>query len=236
MLKKLFKGVKSLVKKAAPLIGLAAPALFPTMSPFLAGALGGGVASLIGGAKPKDALASALMGATLGKIGGPGIASLKSGAGLGAAAKAVGKGLTDATLADKLLLSAATGAAAGLQTPKVEKIDMSQYKGPKRGEYGTLFDFEEQIRNPDIRDLDPIQYYASGGQATQFPRQTGMIRGPGTETSDDIPAMLSNNEFVMTAKAVKGLGSLLGGKNEKQKIDIGTEGMYGIMDRFSKQV
>lgn len=235
MLKKLFKGVKSLVKKAAPIIGLAAPALLPGMSPFLAGALGGGVASLLGGAKPKDALATALMGGTLGKLGAPGIASLKSGAGITSALKAVGSGINKMTLADKLLLAGAGAGIAGLQTPERKEIDMSQFKGPKRGEYGTLFDFEEQIKNPNILELDPIQYYADGGKVTHFPRKTGMINGPGTETSDDIPAMLSNNEFVMTAKAVKGLGSLLGGKNEKQKIDIGTEGMYGIMDRFSRQ-
>ena len=38
--------------------------------------------------------------------------------------------------------------------------------------------------------------------------------GPGTETSDDIPAMLSDGEFVMTAAANKGLG---GFKIEKNK-------------------
>jgi len=30
--------------------------------------------------------------------------------------------------------------------------------------------------------------------------------GPGTGTSDDVPAMLSDGEFVMTAKAVENLG------------------------------
>jgi hypothetical protein len=40
-----------------------------------------------------------------------------------------------------------------------------------------------------------------------FPVKEGQIDGPGTETSDDIPAMLSDGEFVMTAKAVKGAGA-----------------------------
>jgi hypothetical protein len=40
-----------------------------------------------------------------------------------------------------------------------------------------------------------------------FPVKDGQIDGPGTEVSDDIPAMLSDGEFVMTAKAVKGAGS-----------------------------
>ena len=41
----------------------------------------------------------------------------------------------------------------------------------------------------------------------QFPRMDGDINGPGTETSDDIPAMLSDGEFVMTGRAVRGAGS-----------------------------
>ena len=43
---------------------------------------------------------------------------------------------------------------------------------------------------------------AKGGNIDHFPRKNGPIYGPGTETSDDIPAMLSDGEFVMTAKAV----------------------------------
>ena len=34
----------------------------------------------------------------------------------------------------------------------------------------------------------------------------GHVRGPGTETSDSIPALLSNNEFVMPANAVRNYG------------------------------
>ena len=34
----------------------------------------------------------------------------------------------------------------------------------------------------------------------------GGINGPGTETSDDVPAMLSDGEFVMTGEAVRGAG------------------------------
>jgi len=68
-----------------------------------------------------------------------------------------------------------------------------------------------------------VQMAASGG-AMNFPRRTGQIEGPGTETSDDIPAMLSDGEFVMTAKAVKNAG---GGSREK-----GFRKMYDIMRSF----
>ena len=42
---------------------------------------------------------------------------------------------------------------------------------------------------------------ANGG-TVQYPRMNGQIAGPGTERSDDIPAMLSDGEFVVNAKAL----------------------------------
>ncbi len=68
-----------------------------------------------------------------------------------------------------------------------------------------------------------VQMAASGG-AMNFPRRTGQIEGPGTGTSDDIPAMLSDGEFVMTAKAVENAG---GGSREQ-----GFRKMYDIMRSF----
>ena len=77
----------------------------------------------------------------------------------------------------------------------------------------------------------------------EFPRKDGQIDGPGTETSDDIPAMLSDGEFVMTAKAVRGAGSFdLQDKNGILTLtpngdsgrDSGTRLMYKLMDHFSK--
>ena len=57
-----------------------------------------------------------------------------------------------------------------------------------------------------------------------FPRRQGYIAGPGTETSDDIPAMLSDGEFVMTARAVRGAGD--GSRKD------GVKKMYDIMRAF----
>ena len=50
--------------------------------------------------------------------------------------------------------------------------------------------------------------YANGGDVAMedFQRMNGDINGAGTGTSDDVPAMLSDGEFVMTAKAVRGAG------------------------------
>ena len=49
----------------------------------------------------------------------------------------------------------------------------------------------------DNKFLPPALFAAGGGS----------INGPGTSTSDSIPAMLSDGEFVMNAKAVRGAGN-----------------------------
>ena len=66
--------------------------------------------------------------------------------------------------------------------------------------------------------------YADGGNVQEFPRKTGAIAGPGTGTSDDIPAMLSDGEFVMTAKAVRGAGN-----GDRKR---GVRKMYQMMKSF----
>ena len=63
------------------------------------------------------------------------------------------------------------------------------------------------------------------GVATQnFPRKNGPINGPGTGTSDDVPAMLSDGEFVFTAKAVRNMG-----KGSRRK---GAKKMYALMKKL----
>ena len=85
--------------------------------------------------------------------------------------------------------------------------------------------------------------FAEGGNVDmeEFQRMDGQINGEGTETSDDIPAMLSDGEFVMTGQAVRGAGSyemsndggiiqLREGKGESR--DDGTKLMYDLMGIF----
>lgn len=57
--------------------------------------------------------------------------------------------------------------------------------------------------------------------------QGGHVNGPGTGTSDDIPAYLSDGEFVMTNAAVQGAG---GGDRQK-----GMQTMYNIMHDFERR-
>ena len=91
----------------------------------------------------------------------------------------------------------------------------------------------------------PMNYAKGGNVATEdFERMNGGINGEGTETSDDVPAMLSDGEFVMTGQAVRGAGAfdLAQGKggiitltpNGGESRDGGTALMYEMMDLFAE--
>ena len=75
------------------------------------------------------------------------------------------------------------------------------------------------FQRPQGRGLASL---AEGG----YPRRTGQISGPGTEKSDSIPAMLSDGEFVMTAKAVRGAG--------KGSRRAGAKKMYALMHQLER--
>ena len=90
----------------------------------------------------------------------------------------------------------------------------------------------------------PMRYAEGGNVAMEdFERMNGDINGPGTETSDDVPAMLSDGEFVMTGRAVRGAGAFDLSKgeggiitltpNKEEDRDRGTALMYDMMDLFS---
>ena len=121
-----------------------------------------------------------------------------------------------------------------------------------------------QYYDPSMPDYDPSQVeqvpvlgaanggaiypmaYANGGDVAMedFQEMNGYINGPGTETSDDIPAMLSDGEFVMTGQAVRGAGSfelneqpdgilaLVPSSSEDR--ERGTQLMYQMMNAFER--
>ena len=91
----------------------------------------------------------------------------------------------------------------------------------------------------------PMAYKKGGKVSTEdFERMNGGINGEGTETSDDVPAMLSDGEFVMTGQAVRGAGAFDlaqgdGGiitltPNGSENRDGGTALMYEMMDLFAE--
>jgi len=73
----------------------------------------------------------------------------------------------------------------------------------------------------ETKITDVYQPMKQGGGVMDFPKKDGMINGPGDGQSDDIPAMLSDGEFVMTKQAVMAAGN---GDREQ-----GTKKMYDMM-------
>ena len=71
--------------------------------------------------------------------------------------------------------------------------------------------------------LNPTKVYAASGGVMDL-QDGGESIGPGTGTSDSIPAMLSDGEFVMTAEAVRGAG---GGDRRE-----GAKKMYEAMNKL----
>ena len=89
------------------------------------------------------------------------------------------------------------------------------------------------------------QYFNEGGMAVKEldMRQGGESVGPGTGTSDDIPAMLSDGEFVMTAAANNGAGGFKFNKTKKgieliaaskPNREKGVDVMTNLMETFEK--
>jgi len=77
---------------------------------------------------------------------------------------------------------------------------------------------------------------ANGG-TVQYPRMNGQIAGPGTERSDDIPAMLSDGEFVVNAKALRGIGKMDGANgNKEEQRRKGAQMMYAMQQAGENQM
>jgi hypothetical protein len=100
----------------------------------------------------------------------------------------------------------------GAPMPLPDFIEMMLSEGDFTPDYGAQGGYKKkpQYKGGGIGDLD-----MTGGGASY---------GPGTGTSDDIPAMLSDGEFVVTANAVKNLG---GGDRME-----GARKMYSMMNQL----
>ena len=103
---------------------------------------------------------------------------------------------------------------------------------------------DEYLMAGGMRYGGPVMRFAKGGDVAMddFIKMDGGIDGEGTEISDDIPAMLSDGEFVMTGQAVRGAGAFQMKKKKggiitlepmgKESRDKGTKLMYDMMTLF----
>ena len=231
------------------------------------GALVGGIGgALLSGKSGEDAFRSGIgsffQGATM---GAPGLA-LNALGGAGGSAGNIGQGIMGAISDPRALQLAAMSSGApplaqammmGLAAPQgqdgkdpgplsrlVEGYMMDKLDRQRRPRFDTLMtDLEQEQfrtgeRNPNYRGVA-----APGTPVVNYrPKQMAMggyIEGPGTGTSDSIPAAiyqnggrvqeaaLSDGEFVMTEAAVKGAGN--GNR------DLGAARMYQMMDQFERR-
>jgi hypothetical protein len=122
-------------------------------------------------------------------------------------------------------------------TPGLDLINANPNNYLIQGLQGLTYDQQGNITGSQrysspytLNDVRVPSMYANGGIAALkqggYPRRTGQISGPGTEKSDSIPAMLSDGEFVMTAKAVRGAG---GGSRRD-----GAKRMYALMHQLER--
>ena len=138
-----------------------------------------------------------------------------------------GKGLgtlgSMGTLAGGLALTGLLGSQ--MPKPQDAVVDPSKIRQPERTD-DFAFAPNQTYTRPEIESpFVPATFAAKGGVLDL--QDGGESKGPGTGTSDSIPAMLSDGEFVMTAKAVRGAG---GGDRRE-----GARKMYEAMDKLEAQ-
>ena len=83
-----------------------------------------------------------------------------------------------------------------------------------------LFTPSQAVQQPTI-------FSAAQGGSIEYPRRELLVEGPGTEKSDDIPSMLSDGEFVITAKGVRGADP--SGRGNRY---AGSRYLYNLMRNF----
>jgi hypothetical protein len=244
------------------------PAVTGIAGAFLGGpigaAIGTGLGSAIRGDNPANIATNALMGFGLGSLAGGVMAA--RGASFGALGAQPIAGQMSATAVEGQLAKQAAAREAGYLSNIKESFGGmgTLAKGALGlGTVAALSSMEEEdevtpvqpspepgsvmpldLRMPDVAyateygSAAPTYKSLAEGGETNFPRKVGQIDGPGTEKSDDIPAMLSDGEFVMTAQAVRGLGAL-NGANKDDKLEQRRKGakmMYEMMDKFESKV
>jgi len=251
----IFKSFTKILKKAAPIIGGAIGFSFgtPFLGTALGTGIGTLVAGGDTEDALKAGLMGGIAGYAGSKFFGPGATPTSGTAGVtGSAANITGPEIFDpATVTAVQQSSAPTGimstlkdfatspvgiatlGTAGLtalsggleEEPQMEKVTQRPYPvgrtrlgtGLIDGKTFNLDDEEERAEYfKTLRERQGAETLADGGE----------VEGPGTGTSDSVPAMLSDGEFVLTAKAVRGAG---GGDR-----DVGAARMYDMMSELER--
>jgi len=142
------------------------------------------------------------------------------------------------------------GLMAALNKDKKDDFDFEEIEVGSQGQLGNL-------QRPNLAFLPPVAPhvsfdpgyfpgYADGGivgmeqggtppkNVDDYPRKNGIIEGPGTMTSDSIPAMLSDGEFVTKALGVLGAGVQKGATTKEEARKKGSEFFYQQQNDLAK--
>ena len=240
----IFKNITKVIKKAAPIIGGSIGFMIGGAA---GAAFGSGIGSLAAGRSAEESLMAGLLGYGVGSLGasaGYGPTAAKAlptqyGSGVMATGEAViptavksaetsgilSKLIPESTLG-KVALAGGIGTLAlgGLDKEEEENTMRPYPTGRSRLGMGLIGDKQYNLDDPDekrqyfddVRKRQGINTLALGGE----------VNGPGTGTSDSVPARLSDGEFVLTAKAMRGAG---GGDR-----DLGAARMYDMMSELER--
>ena len=188
----------------------------------LMAALGSGAAAA-GGALAKGA--TALGGAAAKGMGGLKNLAIKGGQKIAenAAAGNLGGGLSGGSLSGKRVEDMTREELIEYIQGRAQTPEQSGSRIIGKG-ITSLMSGKKGIDVPQLGELG----LADGGPV-YYPRMNGQIAGPGTERSDDIPAMLSDGEFVVNAKALRGIGKMDGANGDKEDQRLkGARMMYAM--------
>ena len=221
----------------------------------IGGAAGAGLGALSGGGTGMSFLDSMMSGGDADKGGG--IMNLLTGGGASGpdqaiknlATKAAGsenpiartEGLlgigemfgTDPTKGIGRLLNTKAGEsiASGLAAQLMDSL-FSEEEDPDP--YGNMARFNRgagqapvTLRRRAPRQQTDLLYANQGGVASYPRRNGGIMPSEGSGTKDDVPAMLTAGEFVMTRDAVKGAGN--------GNLQSGINKMYGMMNNLERK-
>jgi hypothetical protein len=166
----------------------------------------------------------------------------------GAVAKDASPGMLATYGPSAALAGTAAYAFGAFDAPEQEPGETDEEYAARWAEWNRNATYEDNRADYDVADLDPYKYrpapasvplVADGGMmyrqpqnmnyggAAQYPRREMLVEGPGTERSDDIPAMLSDGEFVLNARSVRGADPT--GQGNRYR---GAQNLYGMMRNF----
>jgi hypothetical protein len=243
----IFKNITKVLKKAAPIIG---GSIGFMVGGAAGAAFGSGIGSLAAGRSAEESLMAGLLGYGVGSLGqsmGYGPGAVKAGTSAfgptgsemmispsntsdvavkdAGASGILSKLIPESTLG-KVALAGGIGTLAlgGLDKEEEENTMRPYPTGRSRLGMGLIGDKQYNLDDPDekrqyfddVRKRQGINTLALGGE----------VNGPGTGTSDSVPARLSDGEFVLTAKAMRGAG---GGDR-----DLGAARMYDMMSELER--